>query len=149
MQKWRRCLSGQYGDPMRAAAGARRRSKRGRPSYVPTDKDRKVVESMAAYGITQNDISLAIGIAPMTLRKHFADELATAHVKANARVSEIATTWRLAANVRRRLFFGLSAALDGGRQRILSIRERMERLWQPNAAARSMPRPVEGSEGKL
>jgi hypothetical protein len=32
----------------------------------------------------------AIGAAPMTLRKHFADELVTPHIKANARVSETA-----------------------------------------------------------
>jgi hypothetical protein len=65
-------------------------SKGGRPSYVPTNKDRKVVESMAAYGIPHDQISLAIGIDAKTLRKHFAHELATAHIKANAKVAETA-----------------------------------------------------------
>jgi hypothetical protein len=64
-----------------------------RPSYVPTTKDRKVVESMAAYGIPHDQISLAIDIDAKTLRKHFAHELATAHIKANAKVAE--TAYRL------------------------------------------------------
>jgi hypothetical protein len=66
------------------------KNKGGRPPYVPTDKDRKAVEVMCAYGITQKDISVALGIAPMTLQKYFADELATAYIKANAKVAETA-----------------------------------------------------------
>jgi hypothetical protein len=66
------------------------KNKGGRPPYVPTDKDRRAVEMMAAYGITQKDISVAVGIAPMTLQKYFANELATAYIKANAKVAETA-----------------------------------------------------------
>jgi hypothetical protein len=87
--------------------GSLRRRKRGRPSYAPTDKDRKVVESMAAYGITQNEICVAIGIAPHTLRKYFADELATAHIKANARVSETAYNMAISGKCPAATFFWL------------------------------------------
>jgi hypothetical protein len=67
-----------------------KKRKAGRPSYRPTEKERKMVESMAAYSIKQRDIALAMGLSPMTLRKHFATEIAVARIKANARVSETA-----------------------------------------------------------
>jgi hypothetical protein len=103
----------------------KKRSKGGRPSYVPTDKDRKVVESMAAYGITQSDISLAIGVAPMTLRKHFAHELATAHIKANAKVCETAYNMAISGKCPAATFFGSNAAPDGGRLS-MSIRDALD-----------------------
>ncbi len=56
--------------------------------HEPTDRDRKTVESMAAYGIPRPDIAAVIGISEPTLRKYYADELATATAKANAKVAE-------------------------------------------------------------
>lgn len=54
----------------------------GKPAFVPTDKDRMTVRIMAAYRIPEDVIVLAIPnpyshepISPVTLRKHFADEL--------------------------------------------------------------------------
>jgi hypothetical protein len=43
---------------------------------------------MAGYGVPELDIARVIGIDPKTLRKHYRDELATGHVKANAKVAE-------------------------------------------------------------
>jgi hypothetical protein len=60
------------------------------------------------------------GAAP-TLRKYFADELATAHVKANARVSETAYNMAISGKCPAATFFGSSAAPDGERQCIWSI----------------------------
>ena len=60
----------------------------GRPAHEPTAATRGAVESMVAYGIPQVDIAASIGITKPTLRKHYADEIATAATKANARVAQ-------------------------------------------------------------
>jgi len=60
--------------------------------HEPTDRDRKTVESMAAYGVPQPDIAAVIGISHPTLRKYYADELATATSRANAKVAEFLYT---------------------------------------------------------
>jgi len=57
-------------------------------AHEPTDRDRRTVESMAAYGIPQADIAAVIGVSDRTLRKYYAAELATATAKANAKVAE-------------------------------------------------------------
>jgi hypothetical protein len=51
---------------------------------------------MAGYGIPQPDIAAVVGISPRTLRKYYAEELATATAKANAKVAE--TLYRKATN---------------------------------------------------
>lgn len=56
-------------------------------SYKPTDADRNTVRIMAAAGVSQQDIATCIGtkgISEPTLRKHFARELKTAYLMANA-----------------------------------------------------------------
>lgn len=58
-----------------------------RPEYTPNDKDRSVVQTMAAYGISQGEIAAVIGCDDKTLRKHFREELDTAATQANARVA--------------------------------------------------------------
>ncbi len=47
----------------------------GRPEHAPTDETRRVVETMAGFGIPQKSICLALGISQMTMAKHYADEL--------------------------------------------------------------------------
>lgn len=63
----------------------------GRPKFQPTDEQRRMVESMAGYGLLHEDIALCVGdgIDPKTLRKHFRHELDTAPIKANAKVAEV------------------------------------------------------------
>jgi hypothetical protein len=63
--------------------------------YEPNDDDRRKVETLASYGVKEDDISLLIlnphtgkSIAPKTLRKAFRLELDTGMVKANAKVGE-------------------------------------------------------------
>ena len=62
--------------------------KKTKPSFKPTDDERKLVEQMSAVGIPQESICLVIrdGIDDKTLRKHFRRELDTAAVKANAKI---------------------------------------------------------------
>jgi hypothetical protein len=59
-----------------------------KPSFKPTDDERKLVEQMVAVGIPQESICLVVrdGIDGKTLRKHFRKELDTAKVKANAKI---------------------------------------------------------------
>ena len=47
----------------------------GRPTYVPTDKDRSFVRAMIIAGCTQERVAEVMEIAPKTLRKHFRKEL--------------------------------------------------------------------------
>ena len=47
-----------------------------RPKLNPTDEQRRLVKSMAAMGIPQDEIARKLDIrSPKTLREHFRDEL--------------------------------------------------------------------------
>jgi hypothetical protein len=45
---------------------------------------------MASYGVPQEDIGRVVGCSHVTLRKYYANELATAAIMANAKVAEMA-----------------------------------------------------------
>ena len=70
--------------------------KRGRPEgtgFHPTEDQKKLVDQLAGYGIPEADIARLVinpkskePISPVTLRKHFRDELDTGHVRANEKV---------------------------------------------------------------
>ncbi len=64
----------------------------GQPPHAPTSQQRKMVESMSAYGIPQDDISKVIGISIDTLAKHYREELDTAYVIA-AMTTAIVLPW--------------------------------------------------------
>jgi hypothetical protein len=59
----------------------------GRRAHKPDPAERKQVETLAAYGIPEEDISRVVGIDPKTLRKHYRDELDLGTTKANAQVA--------------------------------------------------------------
>ena len=61
---------------------------RGRPPHEPTDKFKAEVETLAAFGIPQEDISRVLGIDPKTLRVHYADQLELGSIKATAKVAQ-------------------------------------------------------------
>ncbi len=52
------------------------------------DSERRQVEAMAGYGVSEADIARVLGIDPETLRERYRDELDTGHVVANATVAE-------------------------------------------------------------
>jgi len=54
--------------------------------FSPTDKDRSLVQAMAAVGVPQKDIAKVIGCDEKTLRKYFPEELELGAIKANATV---------------------------------------------------------------
>lgn len=60
--------------------------KMGRPPFVPTIEHREKVEILIAGGQSEDDIARVIGISRMTLRAHFADELATGRAKKRAEI---------------------------------------------------------------
>lgn len=61
---------------------------RTKPHYKPTPEQRTQVDAMAGYGVPEVAIAKVLKIAPATLRKHFRDELDTAHIRANSAVAQ-------------------------------------------------------------
>jgi hypothetical protein len=60
------------------------KDKGGRPSFKPTDQQRRDVLQYAAVGIGQDEMCVALGISLPTLHKYFRTELDTGAIKANA-----------------------------------------------------------------
>lgn len=71
-------------------------SKRGRPAYRPTLKERETVEQMKFCGESENTIARSLGIDVGTLRKHFGEELENGH--ANRRREVIGYLFEAAAS---------------------------------------------------
>jgi hypothetical protein len=68
---------------------------RGRPSFEPTEDDRKRVETLAGYGLKQEGICMLVvnphtgePITDKTLKRHFERELAVGAYKANSMVAQ-------------------------------------------------------------
>lgn len=59
-----------------------------RKPHEPTEKTRSEVETLAAYGIPQEQIALMMEIDAKTLRKHYRRELDVGMPKANAKVAQ-------------------------------------------------------------
>ena len=64
------------------------RSRAGRPSHVPTDETRNMVESLSGFGIPQDEIARLVGIDPKTLRFHYAEQIELGGIKATAKVAQ-------------------------------------------------------------
>ena len=60
-----------------------------RPSFTPTEDQRRQVKLMAAMGNSHDSIGKVIGIAPKTLRKHFDQELIRGVIEANTQVARM------------------------------------------------------------
>lgn len=56
--------------------------------YVPTEKDRKIVYSYAAYGATTQDIAAALGINWKTVDKYFEEELKSGRAVAKNTIAQ-------------------------------------------------------------
>jgi hypothetical protein len=59
-----------------------------RPSYKPTDEQRRLARAMAAVGARQEDIAAEFGITAKTLRKHLRQELRQGALHANVKVGQ-------------------------------------------------------------
>src|SRR5713226_10525083 len=60
-----------------------------RPTFVPTEEQRRTVKSLSAYGIKQEGIARVLRIrSPKTLRKHFREEITLGEIEAVAQVAQ-------------------------------------------------------------
>jgi hypothetical protein len=60
-----------------------------RPRFVASVEQRKMVRTMSAYGIRQEEIARCVGLrSAKTLRRHFREELDRAATEANAQVAQ-------------------------------------------------------------
>ena len=58
-----------------------------RPSFQPTEEQRRMVKTLSAFGIPQEQIARQVGIrSAKTLRKHFRKELDRGDMDANLKV---------------------------------------------------------------
>lgn len=57
-------------------------------AHEPTEVTRGKVQSLAQFGIPQDQIAAAIGVSAPTLRKHYATELAAGKLAANRQVAQ-------------------------------------------------------------
>jgi len=71
----------------------------GRPPFVPTDEQRRLVDSAASVGLPHADIAKLVKIAENTLRKYFGDELEIASAKANLAVARTLFAMAIGGNV--------------------------------------------------
>lgn len=65
-----------------------------KPEHAPTERSRTMVEMMVAFGTTQRNIAEALDISPMTLVKHYREELTLGAMRANMAV--VMNLYRLA-----------------------------------------------------
>ena len=75
------------------------------PAHRPTEEGRKSVKAMSAYGIPQDDISVAMGLTGKTLRKHYRDELSGGQIRANAAVAGALYKMAIDGNVTAAIFW--------------------------------------------
>ena len=62
-----------------------------RPSFKATREQRKLVKSLAALGLPQDQIATTVGLrSAKTLRKHFRQEITLGTSEANAAVARVA-----------------------------------------------------------
>jgi hypothetical protein len=60
-----------------------------RPSFKPTEEQRRTVKSLSAYGIKQEGIAKVLGLRSLkTLRKHFHGELILGEIEGVAQVAQ-------------------------------------------------------------
>ena len=77
----------------------------GRRAHKPDPALRRQVETLAAYGIPETDISRVVGVHPKTLRKHYREELDLGETKANAQVAGFLFNSARSGNVTAQIFW--------------------------------------------
>ena len=56
--------------------------------HIPSDEQRKLVESTSGLGLPHEQIAILVGIDDKTLRKHYRLELDTGKAKANSQIAK-------------------------------------------------------------
>lgn len=62
--------------------------KMGRPPHTRDEKTAKQVETMAGFGIRDDEIAKVIGLSEPTMRKYYGDELDRGHIVTNVQVAQ-------------------------------------------------------------
>jgi hypothetical protein len=105
-------------------------TKRGRPNYEPTEKERIIVRMLSGFGIPQDKIVVTIGISLGTLHRYFKVE-----IKAGAAEVEA----QLASNL-----FRLANGTDGTALKAIMFALRARFGWSeyaPPAASKKQSQP--------
>ena len=84
--------------------------------HIPTVASRAEVKALAAVGVREDEISLYLGIAPKTLRKHYRDELDKSHIQATANVARSLYKQATGGNVAAAIFW--MKARGGWREKV-------------------------------
>lgn len=74
-------------------------------AFIPTDEQRKQVERAAAVGLTNEQVAKVLGIGETTLKKYFAEELASGGPKANYNVAGALYQSAMKGNVTAQIFW--------------------------------------------
>lgn len=79
----------------------------GRPSFVPTDDERKLVARLVGVGIQVEQVGSLVreGISESTLRKHFPTEILQGQILANSQVAESLFQQAIGGNVTAAIFW--------------------------------------------
>jgi hypothetical protein len=70
---------------------------KGRPSFTPTDEQRRMVESMTGLGVPDYEVAKVMSISLPTLRKYFHEQLEVGHIKSNFQVAQ--TLYKVATDI--------------------------------------------------
>jgi hypothetical protein len=106
----------------------------GRPSFQPTEEQRKLVKSLAVLGIQQEQICQAMGIrSEKTLRKHFRAELEEGSLHATVKVARTALEMATSGEYPAMTFFWEKCHRDlrAEREREKAEKERLDALGKP------------------
>ena len=87
-----------------------------RPSFKPMKDQGKLVQSLAAIGLPQEDICTVLGLrSPKTLRKYFRRELSEGLAEATAQVARAAYKMATSGDYPAATFFWLKCQVPSGR----------------------------------
>lgn len=81
------------------------KKRNGRPPYVKDDRESKLVTAAALMGTPHAVIASILGIAPMTLKKHFKEELKKSKQEAILNVATSLYQLALKGNVTAAIFY--------------------------------------------
>ena len=119
---------------------------RGRPSYSPSEKDRRIAEALSGWAIPQERIASVIGVSPKTLRKHFGPELEVGSAKLEAQLAQ--NLLRIASGQDRQALIATMFALKsrfGWVEAVAPSEPRERPLGKKEAAQLAAKRAGEGS----
>ncbi len=104
--------------------------------HVPTDESHRQVQTMAGYGIPQEDICIVLDVTGKTLRKYYKEQLKNGKIQASAAVIGALYKNAISGNVSAQIYWTKAQCGWSERQqevedlkaKLLALEERLERL---------------------